>query len=141
MSRTGLRAFNARRAACSLTPGSQSQAASQGVPSFPASYDELTKKVLLLAAGPAVPYDEYVKAYNLNHNLIPNEVVRASVGDGATPVRAWREYLKLTQAEMAAKLGISQPAYAKQESSDSLRPATAAKIAAALGINAEQLDF
>jgi len=86
-----------------------------------------------------LPYDEFMQLYRQERGLIPNEVVGATV-NGATPVRAWREYLKLTQAEVAQRLGISQPAYAKQENSESLRPATIEKIAAALGINTEQLD-
>ncbi|TWC71720.1 helix-turn-helix domain-containing protein [Herbaspirillum sp. SJZ099] len=87
-----------------------------------------------------LPYDEYVRLYQKEKNLIPNEVIGATV-EGATPLRAWREHLKLTQAEVAQRLGISQPAYAKQENSETLRPATIAKIAAALGITSEQLDF
>ena len=87
-----------------------------------------------------VPYAEFVELYGKDRDLIPNEVVGATV-DGATPVRAWREHLRLTQAEVAQRLGISQPAYAKQENSTSLRPLTIAKISAALGITAQQLDF
>lgn len=87
-----------------------------------------------------IPYDEYRKSLNEERGTIPHEVVSATV-DGATPVRAWREYLKLTQAEVATRLGISQPSYAKQENSDSLRRSTIEKIAAALGITVEQLDF
>jgi len=87
-----------------------------------------------------LPYDEYMRLYESENELIPNEVVSATV-DGATPVRAWREYLKLTQAEVAARLRISQPSYAKQENSDKLRPASVTKIAAALGITTTQLDF
>lgn len=74
------------------------------------------------------------------NSTIPHEVVSATV-DGATPVRAWREHLKLTQAEVAARLGISQPSYAKQEVSESLRRTSIEKIAAALGITVDQLDF
>jgi DNA-binding XRE family transcriptional regulator len=87
-----------------------------------------------------MPYADYIQAYSQDRDLIPHEVVSATV-DGATPVRAWREYLKLTQAEVAARIGISQPSYAKQEASDTLRRPTIGKIAKALGIAAEQLDF
>jgi transcriptional regulator with XRE-family HTH domain len=41
---------------------------------------------------------------------------------------------------MAQRLGISQSAYAQQETSDKVRKATLAKIATALGIGIEQLD-
>ena len=57
-----------------------------------------------------------------------------------SPARAWREHLGLTQQAVTERLGISQPAYAQQESSDKLRKATRIKIAAALGIAAELLD-
>jgi DNA-binding XRE family transcriptional regulator len=87
-----------------------------------------------------MPYADYIAAYAQDRELIPHEVVSATV-DGATPVRAWREYLKLTQAEVAARLGISQPSYAKQEASEALRKSTLEKIAKALGITTEQLDF
>jgi DNA-binding XRE family transcriptional regulator len=85
-----------------------------------------------------IPYDEYQKSRSTG--TIPHEVVSATI-DGATPVRAWREHLRLTQAEVAQRLGISQPSYAKQEASDSLRRSSTEKIAAALGITVEQLDF
>ena len=51
-----------------------------------------------------IPYDEYKKSRA--EGTIPHEVVSATV-DGATPVRAWREYLRLTQAEVAERLGIA----------------------------------
>lgn len=87
-----------------------------------------------------LPYDEYMRLYETEKDLIPHEVISATV-DGATPVRAWREYLKLTQTEMAGRLGISQPSYAKQENGENLRPTTITKIATALGITTAQLDI
>lgn len=87
-----------------------------------------------------VPYDEFMRAYQKEHSLIPQAVVGATL-HGATPIRAWREHLQLTQSDVAARLGISQPSYAKQEASTKLRPASINKIAAALGITPAQLDF
>lgn len=87
-----------------------------------------------------VPYDEYMSTFAQRSDAIPHDVVSRTV-DGATPVRAWREHLGFTQAEVAARLGISQSAYAQQEASERLRKATGEKIAAALGITAAQLDF
>ena len=87
-----------------------------------------------------MPYADYIQAYSQDRDLIPHEAGSATV-DGTTPVRAWREYLKLTQAEVAARIGISQPSYAKQEASDTLRRPTIGKIAKALGVAVEQLDF
>lgn len=87
-----------------------------------------------------IPYDEYCQTRTIERGTVPHDVVSATV-DGTTPVRAWREYLKLTQAEVAARLGVSQPTYAKQERSCSLRWSSQEKIAAAFGITVEQLDF
>lgn len=87
-----------------------------------------------------MPYVDFIRTYGQRRDLIPHEVVSATV-QGATPARAWREYLKLTQAEVAARLEISQPSYAKQEGSEKLRPAAVGEIARALGITTEQLDF
>ncbi|CAN7295833.1 helix-turn-helix transcriptional regulator [Caballeronia sp. dw_19] len=88
-----------------------------------------------------IPYAEYVQKHREETGLIPHDVVSRTV-DGASPVRAWREHLNLTQADMAIRLGISQPAYSEQESGQlRLRKATKEKIAASLGITLEQLDF
>lgn len=87
-----------------------------------------------------IPYAEFIAQRDSDNNLIPDPVVRRMVKEDMTPVRAWREHLGLTQKEVATRLGVSQPTYAAQESSERLRKSTREKIAAALGINAEQLD-
>lgn len=87
-----------------------------------------------------IPYEDYVSGHTPTEGLIPHDVVSRTV-DGATPLRAWREHLCLTQAEVATRLGISQPAYAQQENSQRLRKASRERIAAALGIDPRQLDF
>ncbi len=87
-----------------------------------------------------IPYDEYMAQRNVNKNLIPHDVISRTLG-GATPVRAWREHLGLTQSEAAARLGISRSAYAQQENSERLCKASIEKIAIALGITSEQLNI
>ncbi|MBV7483043.1 helix-turn-helix domain-containing protein [Bordetella sp. BOR01] len=87
-----------------------------------------------------IPYADYVASQGKERGLIPHDVISRTV-DGATPVRAWREHLGFTQAEIATRLGITQPAYAQQESSERLRKLSRDKIAAVLGIKSEQLDF
>lgn len=87
-----------------------------------------------------IPYADYIAEHDADGGLIPHEVVSATV-DGATPARAWREYLGLTQVEVAMRMGISQSAYAQQESSEKLRKSSREKIATAFGIAADQLDF
>ncbi len=85
-----------------------------------------------------IPYDEYRKT--LAKDTVPQEVVKRVFVENMSPVKAWREHLKLTQQEVAERIGISQPSYAKQERGVSLRKATRLKIAAALGITIEQLS-
>jgi predicted transcriptional regulator len=73
---------------------------------------------------------------------IPNEVVGKIVEDEMTPIRAWREYLGLTQAEVAARLEVSQAAFAQFEAPDAKpRKRTLERIAEALGITVGQLKF
>ena len=86
-----------------------------------------------------IPYAQYMAQYK-EADLIPHDVVSRMV-DGATPIRAWREHLHLTQDEVARRLGISQPAFAQQESVARPRRATREKIAAAFGIRADQLEL
>lgn len=62
------------------------------------------------------------------------------VKEGMTAVGAWRKHLGLSQAEVAARIGINQPAYAQQEQAAKPRKATREKIAAALGIAPDLLD-
>lgn len=92
-----------------------------------------------------IPFDEYEKmlhqhGINLEH-AVPSEVVDLIFDQGYTPARAWREHLGKTQEEVAAAMGISQAAYSAHERSERLRKTTRAKIANALGITIEQLDF
>jgi len=87
-----------------------------------------------------IPYEDYVAERAQDRGLIPHDVISRTV-DGATPLKAWREHLGLTQADVAERLGVTQSAYAQQENSDRLRKSSREKIAAALGITQEQLDF
>ena len=87
-----------------------------------------------------VPYADFVKLYTQKEGLIPHDVVSATV-DGATPMKAWREYLGLTQAAVAARLDITQAAFAQLETSVHPRKSTLRRVAGALGLALEQLDF
>ena len=59
---------------------------------------------------------------------------------GLSLIRAWREHLGLTQEELARRMGITQPAYAKLENGKTQpRMATCKRLAAAMGIAWEQL--
>ncbi len=72
---------------------------------------------------------------------IPNHVVNLSLDNNVSPARAWREYLERTQADVAEQMGVTQSAYAQLEGKTTLRKSSREKIAKALGIVAEQLDF
>ena len=92
-----------------------------------------------------IPWDEYQK---LLHNQadtneadvwFPNEVVKANVR-GDSLIKAWREYFGLTQADLASKTGMKQPALARLENSDAkIRKSTLTKLAEAMNISIEQL--
>lgn len=86
-----------------------------------------------------IPYDEYVEQYGSARDLIPNEVTGKIIEDGLSPMRAWREHLGLTQAEVATRMGVSQSAYAQSEASQRPRKATLERVADALGVTLAQL--
>ncbi len=91
-----------------------------------------------------IPWKEYQKltrheSYETDV-WIPHEVVKANAIEGATMIRAWREFFGMTQHELARKAGMTQPALARLEKSDSRpRIGTLKKIAAAMDITVEQL--
>ena len=72
---------------------------------------------------------------------IPSAVAAIALENDYSALRAWREYLGLTQTEVAQRLGISQSAYSQHENSKTLRKSTRIKIASVLGLVEEQLDF
>ena len=77
---------------------------------------------------------------NIIAGLIPNEVAGAVIENDLTPFRAWREYLGLTQAEVAKRADMTQAALSQIESGEhKARKATREKLARAMGITAEQL--
>ncbi len=73
--------------------------------------------------------------------LVPNEVVNLVYESGVSPMAAWREHLGLTQTEVASRVGVTQAAYAQMERAKHPRQTTLKKVAAALGLEAEQLNW
>lgn len=66
--------------------------------------------------------------------------MRLVINKGLSRIRAWREYLNLTQKEVADKIGITQSALSQIEIPNSkIRKVTLEKIAKALGITIDQL--
>lgn len=89
-----------------------------------------------------VPVDEMeaLRGRADDHITLPHEVVGAHTIEGKSLIRAWREHLGLTQNDLADKLGISQSALSQMEAPDSKpQRATLEKVAAALGIQTDQL--
>jgi len=110
---------------------------------------ELTNNVQIIEQGgkPAfavIPWDEFqalLEGVEPNESEVwfPNEVVKANIR-GDSLVKAWREYKGLTQAELAAKAGIKQPALTRMEKPDANpRKSSLIKLADAMGITVEQL--
>ena len=84
-----------------------------------------------MASGEARPDEEVT---------LPHEVVKMSTLGGMSLLRAWREHLELTQEEVARRMGITQPAYARIEGGKTQpRVATCKRLAAAMGVEWEQL--
>ena len=93
-----------------------------------------------------IPYAEYRKLMERTEGrpdeevTLPHEVVKMSTLGGMSLIRAWREHLGLTQEEVARRMGITQPAYAKIEGGKTRpRIATCKRLAVAMGVEWEQL--
>lgn len=86
-----------------------------------------------------VPYEVFVERFEQAGDLVPHEVASLVFEQDMTPARAWRTHLKLTQQEVADRMGTTQSGYAQLEASTSLRKASREKIATALGIRPAQL--
>jgi DNA-binding XRE family transcriptional regulator len=87
-----------------------------------------------------IPYTDYMGLKETDE-VVPNEVVGYMVKEGLTAVGAWRRYLRLSQQEVADRIGISQSAYGQQEQAAKPRKATRIKIAEAFGIAPSLLDL
>lgn len=88
-----------------------------------------------------IPYKDFVRLIKpAKGPTIPHEVVRENMVNNVPLLRAWREYLGLTQASVAKRAGITQAALSQLESSDAKpRQSTLEKLAHALGLKIEQL--
>ena len=63
-----------------------------------------------------------------NDITIPHEVVEKIILNETSPIQAWREYLNLTQAEVAERKRITQSAYSQMETAKKNRNATLQKL-------------
>jgi ribosome-binding protein aMBF1 (putative translation factor) len=98
-----------------------------------------------LPAFAVIPFSEYKKLISGQSKVpasdnIPHEVVCLMVDREYSIIRAWREYLGLSQAEAASCMGISQSAFSQLENENKrIKKETRKRIAEALGIKEEQL--
>lgn len=73
---------------------------------------------------------------------IPNEVVSRHIVEDLPMIRAWREYLDVSQQELASRLNVSQSQVAQWERPEAKpRHTTFKRIATALGIHVSQLTL
>ncbi len=93
------------------------------------------------AVVPFAQYQALIAGKPKAKRTIPNKVVNLSFDKGISATAAWREHLRLTQAEVAARMGISQAAFAQMETAKRPRNATLEKIASAMGLSIEQLAW
>lgn len=89
-----------------------------------------------------VPYAEFRRmAGGFTPGTIPNAVVGMVFDGPMSATKAWREYLRLTQAEVASRMGVTQAAFAQMEVAKRPRKVTLQKVANAMGLELEQLDW
>lgn len=93
-----------------------------------------------------IPYEDFQKLREDSSSIdltdaVPSAVVDAVFDKGISALKAWREHLEMTQTEVAERAGMTQSAYSQHEQSDSLSKAVRAKLSAAMGLTAEQLNF
>ncbi|WP_232459470.1 helix-turn-helix domain-containing protein [Burkholderia ubonensis] len=85
-------------------------------------------------------FDPYNLEGEPRATILPHSVISRMV-DGMRPIRAWREYLGVTQKEMATRLGISCSAYARLEKRPRPAKVMREKVAGAMGIDGRFLDL
>ena len=74
------------------------------------------------------------------HTYIPHDVVGMHIA-GDSMVKAWRKHLNITQAVLAEKMNLSQPAITQIERSEDPHSNTLLKVAKAMGIDPELLKY
>jgi len=87
-----------------------------------------------------VPYKAFMKLLEDESNVsLPSGVTKLYAVEGLPIIKAWRKHLDITQAEMADRMGISQPGYQQIEIAETPQRGTLEKVADALGIEVAKL--
>ena len=71
----------------------------------------------------------------------PQAVIDYKYDNDCSFIKAWRVYLKKTQKEVAAILGITQSAYSQIENAENNQKSTLEKVSKALGLEVGQLTL
>ncbi len=94
-----------------------------------------------------LPYDEFMSLINGNTavvegGLIPHDIVERNALNGVPLIKCWREYLGLTQTELADKAGMPQSSVARIEAGTNVkvRKTTLEVLANAMNLRVEQLE-
>lgn len=94
-----------------------------------------------------LPYDDFMKmksndqAKPVANGNFPLEVLNRNLMNDVPLVKCWREYLNLTQAELADMAGLKQPSLVRIESGKTKpRKATLEKLAKAMNLTLDQLN-
>lgn len=113
---------------------------------IPANHQVITHQGVPVAV--VVPYEEYIAAFidmagqEVKKPTVPHEVASRVLKEQISPIRAWREYLGLTQAEVAARMEVSQSAFAQLEAPEGKpRMSTLKKVSTALEVTLDQLNW
>jgi transcriptional regulator with XRE-family HTH domain len=77
----------------------------------------------------------------LGLGAVPLGVVNAAFELGVSPLAAWREYLRLTQAEVAGRIGITRAVYVQLERAKRRRKPTLEMAATATGLELDPLRW
>ena len=86
-------------------------------------------------------YDAAKGALERNEELIPSEVA-FSILDGEHPIKVWRKYRGMTQAELAKAARISVPYLSQIETGNRVGKAEVlAAVAKALGLSMDDIVF
>ena len=93
-----------------------------------------------------VPLEQFTalveRAGDADELTIPHEVVSRHLVEGVSLPRAWREYLGMTQAELAERMDVTQGRVAQWESPDARpRHSSLKRIAKAMGLHVAQLTL
>lgn len=92
-----------------------------------------------------VPLERYTevlrRAGGADALTVPHEIVARHLTEDVSLIKAWREYLGMTQSGLADKVGVSQAQIAQWEHPTAKpRHASLSRLAAAMGLHVAQLS-